>query len=462
MLNISENSVRNRIDLQGYEAPVEVKHKKRTIGIARLLLILLAVLFFISLLPWTQTVPGDGKVTSLRPEQRPQAVQSVIAGRIEKWYVGEGDRVTKGDTLLFISETKDQYFDPLLLVRTQEQIDAKVAAVEAYKDKVSALDQQIAGLEEGRKLKLDQIKNKIIQAELKVRTDSTDFEAAVTQANIADDQYKRAENLINQGLYSQTDLEIRRLKQREAEAKEFSAQNKLLEARNELINATINLNSTAVDFDMKIAKARAERFTTLSLVRDAEISVSKLRNQYASYAIRRGFYYVTAPQSGYITQATRTGIGETVKEGQDIVTIMPEQYDLAVEIYIQPRDLPLVEVGSEVRLIFDGWPAFIFSGWPMVSTGTFGGRVVAIDRFTNGVEGKYRLLIAPDPDKEKEMQWPEALRPGSGVQGMVLLGDVSVAYEVWRRLNGFPPAFYEAQNGAGGMGKNDKGKEGGK
>lgn len=461
MLNISENSVRDRIELGKYYSPQRVVQRRRTLNLARTLLIIIAFVIGAMFLPWTQTVPGDGKVTALRPEQRPQAVQSVIGGRIERWYVGEGDRVSAGDTLLFISETKGEYFDPELLIRVQEQISAKESAATAYRDKVDVTDRQILNLEQGREIKLSQINNKILQAKLKIRSDSTSFEAAITQAEIADRQFERAQTLFDQGLYSKTDLEMRRLKQREAEAKEITAQNKLLESRNDLLNATIDLNATANDFDMKIAKSRAERFTTLSLVRDAEISVSKLRNQYANYAIRQGFYYVTAPQSGYITQATRTGIGENVKAGQDIVTIMPEEYDLAVEMYIQPRDLPLVEVGSEVRLIFDGWPAFIFSGWPNASSGTFGGRVVAVDRFTNGVQGKYRLLISPDRNEDP---WPDELRAGSGVQGMVLLGDVSVAYEIWRRLNGFPPSFYEAQNGGAKKsdpGK-DKGKEGGK
>jgi hypothetical protein len=41
---------------------------------------------------------GKGAVTTLKPNQRPQSIQSVISGRIEKWYVKEGDFVK--DTIL--------------------------------------------------------------------------------------------------------------------------------------------------------------------------------------------------------------------------------------------------------------------------------------------------------------------------------------------------------------------------
>jgi len=53
---------------------------------------------------------------------------------------------------------------------------------------------------------------------------------------------------------------------------------------------------------------------------------------------------------------------------------------------------------------------------------------------------KYRVLVIPNEPKKP---WPDALRVGSGAQGMALLNDVPIWYELWRQLNGFPPNFYE-------------------
>jgi len=47
-------------------------------------------------LPWQQNVRGDGEVTALRPQDRPQVVPALIAGRIEAWNVSEGQYVTAG------------------------------------------------------------------------------------------------------------------------------------------------------------------------------------------------------------------------------------------------------------------------------------------------------------------------------------------------------------------------------
>ncbi|MEM6517386.1 MAG: biotin attachment protein, partial [Bacteroidota bacterium] len=132
--------------------------------------------------------------------------------------------------------------------------------------------------------------------------------------------------------------------------------------------------------------------------------------------------------------------------------IMPSNYDVAVETFVPPIDLPLMHEGEEVRIQFDGWPAIIFSGWPNVSYGTYGGKVVAIENFISD-NGKFRILIAPDPD---DHPWPDAVNVGSGAQTIALLEDVPIWFELWRRLNGFPPNSYQPEDGKGSGGDKKK------
>jgi multidrug resistance efflux pump len=283
-----------------------------------------------------------------------------------------------------------------------------------------------------------QLKNLIEQANLKIESDSVNLEAAETQFNIAEEQYARAVKLQQQGLISLTDLEARKLKKQEAQAKKITASNKLLSSRNEYLNAEMELQAIDAEYRDKISKSESEKFATMSALFDAEAVVTKLQNQYMNYSVRLGLYYVTAPQNCIITRVVKPGIGETVKEGEDLVSIMPADFSLAVEWNIEPIDLPLIQVGQKVRFLFDGWPAIVFTGWPELTFGTFGGKVVAIDNFTNE-EGKYRVLVAPD---ENETSWPSALRAGSAANGIALLKEVPVWYELWRKFNGFPPDYY--------------------
>jgi len=128
-------------------------------------------------------------------------------------------------------------------------------------------------------------------------------------------------------------------------------------------------------------------------------------------------------------------VGETVKEGDPLVTVVPARPQQAVELYVKAMDVPLLRRDRKVRLVFDGWPALQFSGWPSVAVGTFGGVISVIDA-VDSQNGRFRVLVTPDPEDER---WPEQLRMGSGVHGWALLDTVPVWFEIWRQLNGFPP-----------------------
>ncbi len=439
MLNISQNSIRKHVDISGYESYIMTLAPERSKKIRRVFIGFVIVLFGFLFLPWTQNIRAKGFLTALKPEQRPQTIQTVIGGRIEKWYVQEGDYVDKGDTILFISEVKDDYFDPALLVRTQKQIEAKEQAAESYRENANAIENQIEALKLNNKLRLMQAENRVEQSLLKLQADSIQLEAVKVNFEIARVQFDRMQELFNEGLRSLTEFEARKQRFQADQANLISAQNTLLSTRNDYLNAVMELNTIDNDFRERLAKANSDRFKVLSDLYDTEATITKLQNQLSNFQIRFGLYYIIAPQSGYVIQAKQVGIGENIREGTEIVSIMPAVYDLAVEMYVDPIDLPLVRVDSKVRFIFDGWPAVVFSGWPQISNGTFGGKVFAMDRFISP-NGKYRILVVPDPD---DVPWPQALRLGSGAEGIALFQDVPVWYEIWRQLNGFPPNYYE-------------------
>ena len=438
MLNISSNKIQESIPFSGSKSLVMTFPRKENQRRIRLLTGILIAAFIMLFLPWTQNIRSKGFVTALRPDQRPQTIHSILAGRIEKWYVAEGDFVAKGDTILQISEIKDEYFDSLLLPRTQMQVDAKASSARSYGDKVFALTAQINALKRNNILRLQQAENKLKMAELKVQSDSIEFVQAKVNFEIGKYQLERAENLYDEGLRSLTDFETRKLKFQEVQAQLISVENKLLSSKNELISAKIDLDAIDNDFKDKLAKAESEMYTAMSSQFDAEASTTKLENQYSNYERRTGYRHILAPQDGYIAKAVQVGIGETIKEGDQIVNIVPANAELAVEMYVQPVDLPLIKVGNKVRFIFDGWPAIVFSGWPQISNGTFGGVVVAIDQFA-GPNNQYRVLVIEDPEEDT---WPDLLRMGSGADGIALLNDVPVWYEIWRQLNGFPADYY--------------------
>jgi multidrug resistance efflux pump len=440
MLNLSHQ----RLDERMFEEyPLKtlqaLPHPRSNRRLGRWMLFFLILTVIVLVLPWRQNINGTGSITAITPQDRPQTLQNAIAGRIEHWSVREGQYVQKGDTLLIISEIKDEYFDPNLPQRLNEQLAAKQGSRLANEAKVEALEGQISALGSGVKVDLATARNKVRQSRLQVGIDSADLVAIRRNYQIAVSRLERYEKGFRDGLFSLTDLETRRINLQEDYAKVVMQENELNVARQSLANAELNLQLIQAKYQQEIAKAMSDRSSAIASQASAENEIAMMKNKISNVSVRRGYYVIRAPQSGYVVRALKTGIGETIKEGESIATLQPANPNLAVELYVRAMDVPLIQRGRLVRLQFDGWPAIQFSGWPAVAVGTFAGRVVVIDAVSSE-NGKYRLLVKPDV-MPGDQPWPEQLRVGSGVVGWVMLDDVPIWYELWRQLNGFPPSL---------------------
>ncbi len=395
-------------------------------------IILIALLF----MPWTQNIRARGTITTLRQEQRPQELNSIIPGRIIKWYVKEGDFVKAGDTIAQLAEIKDSYLDPELLNRTQEQLNAKKSSVRFYSDKVAATEAQINAMAQVLQLKMKQLS-------LKVIADSFEAISAANDLKIAEEQYRRQRIMRDSGLSSLVQLEQRNQYYQSMLAKKTSAEIKFTNTKTELFQVR-------AEFLEKKSKAEGEKAAAQSEISNGSADVAKLNNQYENYRIRNGMYYLIAPQDGQVVQASKSGINEIMKEGEKIAEIVPMRPDHAVEIFVRPLDLPLLSRGQKVRFLFDGYPAIVFSGWPKASYGMFGGTVAVIESSVSD-NGMFRVLVAED---KSYRPWPETLKLGTGAAAIALLKDVPIWYELWRNINGFPPEYYQVKEK-----KNDKPKK---
>jgi len=278
MLNITKNRIDQWVDLEKYKSTQIFAENKQYKAIQKFVWAFALLILLFLFLPWTQNIPGSGFVTTLKPNQRPQTIHTTIAGRIEKWYVNEGDFVKKGDTIIFLSEVKDDYFDPNLVENTGNQVKAKENAVDSYEQKVKALESQLFAIESEKSLKFRQAQNKLKQAYLKVQSDSIDLQAVTTQLRIAETQYNRSVSLNKEGLKPMTDVEEKRVKLQQMQAKIITQENSFLTSKNEVLNATMELNRITAEYAEKTAKANSDKQTALSTQYDTEAQVNKLKN----------------------------------------------------------------------------------------------------------------------------------------------------------------------------------------
>jgi multidrug resistance efflux pump len=411
MLNISPNSVQKKMPqerlyaLRSLDTPLAGKI------LAKWLLGIFILFFIVLFLPWQQNIRGSGKVTALSPSNRPQTIETTIAGRIQIWKIKEGQFVNKADTIAILTEVKEKYFDPQMLFRLQQVITAKEQSLISKDHKAKSLQRQIDALEDGMRTKTNQAKAKLEAEEFRFKNFKN--------------QYERNKKLFEAGNIPLTKFQDIEYKYQGSEA--------------DFVNAEIEIERVQAEYLDKINKAESDLNNTLSEQFDTQADLAKMRNELSNMEIRSQQYFILAPQAGTVVKATQAGIGETIKEGDAVCTIMPQSTDVAVEMHIKAMDVPLISKGRRVRIEFDGFPALQFSGWPSISVGTFGGRVEVID-YVNTKPGEFRILVIPD---NKDIAWPKQIRVGSGIKGWVMLDDVSVWYELWRQLNGFPPSLYQ-------------------
>ncbi len=289
-------------------------------------------------MPWMQTIVGEGRVIALDAQERRQELSAPIDGRIQKWFVQEGDKVKKGDTILEMADN-----DPLILDRMgkeRESLEKKFESIELAR-KTSAIN------------------------------------------------VKRQKELYGQGLSSQRQYELAK---------------------------------------MELAKLESEEASALADMSRIDVRLSRQQQQ-----------VIAAPIDGTVVRILKNSAAgvEFVHTGEPLALIVPETSSRIVEAWVSGNDIPWVTAGKRVALQFEGWPTIQFSGLPQISVGIFFGTVKLVDALDDG-QGNFRILIVPEDDST----WPspDFLRQGVRTYAWVMLGDVPLGYEIWRRFNGFPPS----------------------
>lgn len=294
----------------------------------------IAILF----VPWQQTAQGGGQVISLDPDDRPQQVSSLVDGRVDGFFVQDGQQVKAGDAIVKVVDVDPNFLDRLAAEKVEVQ--AQIAAVEQARA-VAAID------------------------------------------------VRRSAQLFAEGLAARRDYELTQIK--------------------------------VADADAKLAEARAK------------LQQIEVRQR------RQSAQVVTAPRDGRIQNLNAAAGGALISAGTVLATVAPEEIERAVELFIDGRDIPLVDRGRPVRLEFEGFPAFQFSGWPAFAVGIYDGQVRSVDP-TPRTDGRFRVLVEPAPGKPA---WPDRrfVRQGGKVLGWIQGDNVTVGYELWRQLNDFPLNF---------------------
>lgn len=378
--------------------------------------------------PWRQSVAGRGKVIAYNPTDRPQSIEAPIKGRITAWHVQEGTMVEQGD---LIADLVDN--DPLILERLERERLAAADNARAIELSIVLAETRVHSLTAARDAAMSNARLAIQIAEERLRAAEQDQIAAEAEVQTAKIQQERQDQLAAEGLASSRTAELARLAYATAVTKRDASKAKVRAAEREVRAARAALANTGGKENAEVTKAEESLRKLDSDLAKARGDVAKAEVQVARQQSMR----ITAPIAGTVLRLVANGPGVFVKEGDQVAVIVPRTTSRAVELAMEGNDAPLIRPGDHVRLQFEGWPAVQFVGWPSVAAGTFGGEVAFVDATDDGT-GRFRIVVSPSPD---DRPWPDSLvlRQGVRANGWVLLNEVSVGFELWRQLNGFPP-----------------------
>lgn len=431
------------------------------------LVLLLVAVPVLGFAPWTQTAHGSGRAIAFNPVQRPQFVISPIEGRIKKWHVYEGDRVRAGQLLVELVDN-----DPQILERLKDQLLLTQQRLALADGRAIDQENRIRFVESDREAQLAEADARIAAAEAQINV--VEFQKLQAEDNRLREQraYKRLKGLFesNAGALASKDaVEEAERKMDVAEKqvplveKQLKQAEKALEVAKRQKDATDKRTSAQLETDKQ----------TLKSVQADRAAVKQQENQLQTQVERQQNQNVYAPADGTIFRvlANAEAGGALVRPGERLAILVPDikpggavnvvnpalvalgggQGAVAAEPLTQEKlpgivaelnidgiDLPLVRTGDRVLLQFEGWAAVQFAAYPEAAVGTFEGRVYLVDPTADPQTNRFRVLVEPAPG----VQWPDEslLRQGVRAQGWIILNDVTVGYELWRLLNGFPPA----------------------
>lgn len=390
-----------------------------------------------ALLPWVQTAQGEGRVVAESPLDRSQRIEAPIDGRLLRWHVTEGSYVQAGDLIAELSDN-----DPQILARLSGERDAVRARLDAARARSVAVRNRIVALEESRDAAVDAATKRVAMARDRVTAARKGIEVSKATQRVADVNARRQDQLGSKGIASERSRELAELESIKSQVELERTEALTSLARGDVRALQADVDKVKADTAAALQDANAAAALADLEIANAQAELYRLETRLA----RQEAMVVKAPMAGTVLRLLAAQGGEMVKQGDALAVLVPGAVKRAVELWIDGHDVPLVDVGTEVRLQFEGWPAVQFSGWPGLAVGTFVGKVVLVDAMDDG-HGRFRVVVVPAP----ATVWPDArkLRQGVRAHAWFTLGEVRLGYELWRQFNGFPPGLAPTQEGSG-------------
>jgi len=324
---------------------------------------------------------AQGKI---EPNGRSKIIQPLDPGKVRLLTVENGSRVKTGDLLIAFDPSEAEadvkiYSDDLMNARAE--IVRRRAALDAARDWPiqPLLPAATLGFDEDTTAEASARENAVLLADLS-QLDSTlsNFEKQIGQKNATRDRLNMTiayevtliktlrdhvamhQESVNRGVGTKINLF-------DALESLDKSQAALAGDRGQLIETEAGITALLSEKAKSVSQFIADNANKLA---DAERKIDDTRQQLAKAKVRLARTRMIAPIDGTVQMLAVTTVGQVVTTGQQLMTVVPDDSELQIEVYVSNADIGFVKPGQDAAIKVD---AFQFTRY-----GTLRGKVIRV------------------------------------------------------------------------------------
>jgi membrane fusion protein len=251
-------------------------------------------------------------------------------GTIEKLWVQEGDKVSKGQSLATI----------VIKQNNSQGIDLSTQLVEQLQQQTQLLNDEI---KQHQQLKQQEIANLDDQQQALKKQRwalKSQYQLANQKLDILLAQQKQIQQLNQQGFVTSAEKDQQQQALLEAKQEKQNIARLLLQQENDLNQVTFNQTNIPQQYALRINNLKRQQA-------DLQRQLAQVNSNHQ--------YTVTASNSGIVT-GIQVVEGETLSTTKPLLHILPQGSELIAELLLPTRSAGFVQVGNTTRLRFDAFP----------------------------------------------------------------------------------------------------------
>ena len=307
---------------------------------------------------------GSGKVV---PNGQNQIIQNLEGGIVSEILVKEGESVEKDQILIKISNEKSNstvasnelkaLYLQAQIKRLESELKREVFTFEnsdneQLNDFLNNENELYLTNKKQLESKVSILKEQIKQKENESKDARQTIEHLRFSVNAISKEAEMTKPMVDRGIRSQVDFLKLQREQSDAKQKLQSVMLSIPKIESEILEINKKIDET---YQMNDSQTREKLNETVSALKDLEANATASTDQ----VLRT---IVTSPSNGIVLKLHINTIGGAIKPAQDLIEIVPTDYNLIVEVKILPKDIAFIYHGQKAIVKFSAYDFSIYGG----------------------------------------------------------------------------------------------------